>query len=977
MIFQNIFMKRYLLFLTISVLVLFTEAQTPSETYTVIDEMTLNTHSINGADFPSAIASYKGAIYYGYIDPDLNGCIAKKDSEGNITTNIVRRGMKADDNHNEVSIAIDTEGYIHWTGDMHHNKMVYYCSENPADITSFNNFGGDVEKGGIRGPFAVSYGRFVQSRKGTLFYLSRQRINTINEGWIPGIMGGNIQRFNINSRRWEELGSLNWDIIGSDHHIYGGMDDKPAHNTKVVFWDNSGAGTPPLNAYQGYKTRVVFDKNNRMHLVWNVAKNPKNPSISNSHTHLMYACSDDEGDTWKNSAGQRLELPITTENGEVAFMMDPRADDLGMYNFCNIMLTSENNPVLLQQNNAIHKVMAFKHNGSGWDEVSYTWKPAWPGEGFIDDNGWMTVIGPKGSGNRRSNDNGKTWKKYPGFKQNSGALSLDYQYLLETGQTRFQYQKGTTAKVKTLIWENSEPGQVALPEITPLSGTTFDGKASVTINCPTSEAEIHYAIGGAIPGETDGTLYEGAFEYNFNGEAIIKAIAYLPEKTPSRIAVSRFTIENGENDNESPGVPQNLNASDMDYNRFTLNWDASADNAGINKYIVFVDDEFFGETNKNSYNISGLLCNESYSVTVAAVDAAGNESGKSENLAVETSACDSEAPSVPNGLLLNEVDETSMSIVWGSSTDNIGVSSYDIFMDDKYAAKTRDTTITLTGLRCGTSYMITVMAKDAQGNISEKSDSLVVQTSECVEPPCSNGPISWTNTAITAQTGALTVEYDLIAGSNNMDGVTGLSSGPAGKFNDMACIVRFNKIGNIDVRNGDDYTSDVEFPYDAAKIYKVRMEINVETHTYDVFITFDGIESKIAEQYAFRTAQASVEQLDNFSITTVTSCLIVENLTVNGETITHVPRNESIQAFSVYPNPVVENQITVAFQKDNIPKGSILSVIDMNGKTLIKKETGNIDKLIIPVEMFDTGIYLINLQTRDNIYIEKLILNKQ
>lgn len=607
-------------------------AQTPIETFSLADDISIQTHPDNGADFANAIVSYKGSIYYGYIDGLLNGCIAKKDPNGVLTTVIVRPGMILDNHHFEVSIAIDAEGYIHWAGDMHQSPMVYYRSTNPEDISNFIAFNQNVANGGIYGPEAVSYGRFITSRRGTLMWVHRQRVGRTADGWVPGIMAGNIQVYNTDTKRWSQLGSLNYSFVSDKGvTITGGQD--ATHQTKAVFWDNSGAGTPPNNGYQGYKIRIVFDKNNRMHMVWNVAKNPVNPGISNTHTHLMYAYSDDEGVTWYKSNGTLLTLPITTNNGDVIYTEDPSINAPRMGNFCNIALTNDNKPILFQQSMSLNYVLVFRYNGTNWLDVSNSWTPAWFSEAITDGNGWLSVIAG-GNTIRRSNDNGITFRNYPNFpiSYNAGLMSFDDQYLLETGLLRYQHVTGATSTVYTINWQNSAPGQVPLPKITPLSGTTFTTNATVTIVCDDYNASIKYTTDGTTPTPTNGILYTGSFTITNN--TTVKAVAYNPGLVNSRIAASQ--ISKFVPDNSPPSIPDGLTASAIAGKKFTLIWNASTDNVGVTGYEVYRNGVLTATTIDTSLILTGLTELTAYAMRVKAFDAQSNYSALSNTLTVNT-----------------------------------------------------------------------------------------------------------------------------------------------------------------------------------------------------------------------------------------------------------------------------------------------------------------------------------------------------
>jgi len=189
-------------------------------------------------------------------------------------------------------------------------------------------------------------------------------------------------------------------------------------------------------------------------------------------------------------------------------------------------------------------------------------------------------------------------------------------------------------------------------------------------------------------------------------------------------------------DNTPPTVPTGLVPSNIALTSFDLSWVASSDSAGVNGYEVFKSGISIGTTTDTSMHISGLKCNSSYSMKVKAFDAAGNMSAASTTLAVSTiSTCDIIAPGVPVGLHYSNLAPNSFTLSWNTSTDNYGVTGYDVFKDGVfYGSATSDTTLNIEGLDPNTVYSMTVKAKDASGNISDASAPLLVTTGSCTLP---------------------------------------------------------------------------------------------------------------------------------------------------------------------------------------------------------------------------------------------------
>jgi chitodextrinase len=89
---------------------------------------------------------------------------------------------------------------------------------------------------------------------------------------------------------------------------------------------------------------------------------------------------------------------------------------------------------------------------------------------------------------------------------------------------------------------------------------------------------------------------------------------------------------------------------------------------------------------------------------------------------------DTQAPSVPANVIVPAKSHISVSLAWDASTDNIGVTGYDIMQGNTITGSTVLTNITITNLKPSTTYSFTVRAKDAAGNLSAASKPVTVTT---------------------------------------------------------------------------------------------------------------------------------------------------------------------------------------------------------------------------------------------------------
>jgi chitodextrinase len=122
---------------------------------------------------------------------------------------------------------------------------------------------------------------------------------------------------------------------------------------------------------------------------------------------------------------------------------------------------------------------------------------------------------------------------------------------------------------------------------------------------------------------------------------------------------------------------------------------------------------------------------------------AGVENPKVNGIGVTAGAdIDTRPPSTPSGLGASNLTTTSVTLSWSPSTDDVGVTGYDLYNGATLAASTASTSASISGLQPNTSYTFTVKAKDAAGNVSSASSGLTVKT---LQPPDTQPPSAPSN----------------------------------------------------------------------------------------------------------------------------------------------------------------------------------------------------------------------------------------
>ncbi len=239
------------------------------------------------------------------------------------------------------------------------------------------------------------------------------------------------------------------------------------------------------------------------------------------------------------------------------------------------------------------------------------------------------------------------------------------------------------------------------------SGTTWSTLLAATPNDGTQAVTIPNT-----PGTTNRIMVKGTNHIFFD------------------VSNANFTITAGSTDTVAPTAPTALAAAGTTQTTTNLSWTASTDNVGVTGYDIYQNGVFKANTASTSYAVTGLTASTAYTFYVIAKDAAGNSSTASNTVNVTTLAPvpDTTAPSAPTNLAASGTTATTTNLSWTASTDNVGVTGYDVYQNGVFRANTATTSYAVTGLTASTAYSFYVIAKDAAGNASTASNTVNVTT---------------------------------------------------------------------------------------------------------------------------------------------------------------------------------------------------------------------------------------------------------
>jgi chitodextrinase len=184
-------------------------------------------------------------------------------------------------------------------------------------------------------------------------------------------------------------------------------------------------------------------------------------------------------------------------------------------------------------------------------------------------------------------------------------------------------------------------------------------------------------------------------------------------------------------DTTPPSAPSGLSAAAAG-TQINLSWTASSDNVGVSGYqlercqgagcTTFAQ---IATPSGTTFNDVGLIASTSYSYRVRASDAASNLSGYSAVASATTPTLDTTPPTVPSGLSASAAGAGQINLSWTASTDNVGVSGYQLercqgagCVNFAQIATPAGTSFSDSGLAASTSYSYRVRASDGSGNLS-------------------------------------------------------------------------------------------------------------------------------------------------------------------------------------------------------------------------------------------------------------------
>ncbi len=102
-------------------------------------------------------------------------------------------------------------------------------------------------------------------------------------------------------------------------------------------------------------------------------------------------------------------------------------------------------------------------------------------------------------------------------------------------------------------------------------------------------------------------------------------------------------------------------------------------------------------------------------------------------------AVDTTPPSTPGNFQVTSVGTGGLVVTWTASTDDVGVTAYEVFRDGVSQGTTTNLSMSLTGLTSTTAYSMGVEARDLAGNRSVRATIIATTATKPVAPSLAGG----------------------------------------------------------------------------------------------------------------------------------------------------------------------------------------------------------------------------------------------
>ncbi|HVT02207.1 MAG TPA: Ig-like domain-containing protein [Thermoanaerobaculia bacterium] len=269
----------------------------------------------------------------------------------------------------------------------------------------------------------------------------------------------------------------------------------------------------------------------------------------------------------------------------------------------------------------------------------------------------------------------------------------------------------------------------------PAAGATLSGSTTVTASASDNVGvtRVEFYLDATLTSTDTAAPYSWTWDTTatVNGAHSLTSKAYDAAANNSTSAAVSVTVSNAPADTQAPTTAIISPAANATVSGTTTVSASASDNIGVTKVEIYLDGALKTTITAAPYDWSWnttTASNGTHSLTSKAYDAANNV-GTSAAVSVTVSNTDTTPPTAPANLSASSA-KRKISLSWTASTDNVGVTGYQVWHATSVGGPfaqivtTSFTTFTHTGLISGSVHYYYVKATDAAGNISTASNTV-------------------------------------------------------------------------------------------------------------------------------------------------------------------------------------------------------------------------------------------------------------
>ncbi len=336
------------------------------------------------------------------------------------------------------------------------------------------------------------------------------------------------------------------------------------------------------------------------------------------------------------------------------------------------------------------------------------------------------------------------------------------------------------------------------------------------------------------------------------------------------------------------------------------------------------------------------------------------------------STSDTSSPTTPSNLTASSIQETTVTISWSASSDNVGVTAYNVYQGVTLLGSVTGTSASLTGLSAGTTYSYSVTAVDAAGNESS-ADSVTFSTDSGAVTPVSYCGSEGSDSSYEW------IDYVSFGGFTNSTGDNGgyadftstSASVAPGSTNTLIFSAGFTSSSYTEYwKVWIDYNQDGTFGDD--EVVASGSSTSADNLSVDVTIpstaTSGATRMRVSMKYdAEQTAceTFSYGEVEDYTVNISSSARVS-----NSDVFATALGNESVLDLVAYPSPA-NSFVKIKLNKNDISEVSY-RVVNTIGQSVL---SGKLNNSTINVSQLKTGIYMLEVNDSQKLLKTKFIKN--